>query len=281
LFKEFIKNDNAVVGVIVAVLIAGLVISVISILQLEYVPKWMEEKEAEHMEQVANQFSQLKSSIDVQAALNLTNIPIVNSITLGSRELPYLMSVRSFGNLEIINSPVSNFKIDINNGANITELGIIRYSSANGYYINQDFIYECGALITSQADGNMISNNPSILFPSRFTMTIRVINITGIGGKISSSGFDTTAIQTKLNQNLIQTFRDVSTMEFYTDYPEAWFTYLNRIFESEGVNGNDNTDGVVSHNENDNFVTIDFTVNHLIRFEYIDIFAQIGPGWVE
>jgi hypothetical protein len=45
-----LRNANeATVGVIVAVLMVGLVLSVIWLVQSFYVPRWMEQKEAEHM----------------------------------------------------------------------------------------------------------------------------------------------------------------------------------------------------------------------------------------
>ena len=96
-----LNNEKAVVGVVTAVLIIGLIVAVVSLVQTVYVPKMMEQREAEHMEVVADQFSWLKSSIDGLISSNNSGIPVVSSITLGSRELPYLLSVRAFGSLEI------------------------------------------------------------------------------------------------------------------------------------------------------------------------------------
>ena len=92
-----IKNSNdAVVGIIAAFLITGLIVLVFSIIQTVYIPQWMEEKEADHMEMVADQFSRLKFAIDTQSTIGLhdrsINIPISTSITLGNKEIPFLMS---------------------------------------------------------------------------------------------------------------------------------------------------------------------------------------------
>ena len=103
--RKFNCSDDGVVGIVVAVLLIGLLVSVVSLIQYQYVPKWMEEKEAEHMDDVLTQFSQLKFAIDTQSASGQTNTPIATSITLGSKELPYLMSMRAFGTLGIINNP--------------------------------------------------------------------------------------------------------------------------------------------------------------------------------
>ena len=69
-------SNEGVVGIVVAVLLIGLLVSVVSLIQYQYVPKWMEEKEAEHMNDVLNQFSQLKFAIDSQSASGQTNTPI-------------------------------------------------------------------------------------------------------------------------------------------------------------------------------------------------------------
>ena len=59
----------------------------------------MEQREAEHMDKVAEQFTYLTSVIDGQAADQSRNMPVATSITLGSKELPYMLSIKAFGSL--------------------------------------------------------------------------------------------------------------------------------------------------------------------------------------
>ncbi|RLF42083.1 MAG: hypothetical protein DRN17_08130, partial [Thermoplasmata archaeon] len=61
------RNENAQVGVIVAIMMVSLLVAVLVIVQVYYVPNWMKDKESNHMDTVANQFSNLKFSIDLQA----------------------------------------------------------------------------------------------------------------------------------------------------------------------------------------------------------------------
>ena len=65
-------------------------------IQLTYVPQIMEQKEADHMDQVFNQFSQLKSMVDMQAMSQSTS-PISSMLTLGSPKLPYFLTVPALG----------------------------------------------------------------------------------------------------------------------------------------------------------------------------------------
>ncbi|MDD3492038.1 MAG: hypothetical protein PHU95_00905 [Candidatus Thermoplasmatota archaeon] len=114
-------NSRGQVGVVVAILMVSLVVAVIVIIQVYYVPNWMKEKEAEHMDTVANQFSNLKFSIDLQTLAQI-DVPITNSITLGSKELPYFISARAFGSLNVLPPANSNFSVAVSaTGAKVKE----------------------------------------------------------------------------------------------------------------------------------------------------------------
>ena len=100
--KKFNEKDDAVAGIIVAILLVGLIISVLAIIQTVYVPRWMEQKEAEHMDTVLDQFALLKFAIDSQALHKSENVSLSTSITLGSKEWPIFSSSRAYGTLEIV-----------------------------------------------------------------------------------------------------------------------------------------------------------------------------------
>ena len=100
-YKKFRVKNHAVAGVIEALLMVALVSIIISIIQLSYIPQIMEQREAEHMDQVSNQFSSLKSMIELQAITN-SSAPISTMITLGSKELPYFITARSYGEISTV-----------------------------------------------------------------------------------------------------------------------------------------------------------------------------------
>ena len=296
-------SDYGVVGIVVAVLLIGLLVSVVSLIQYSYVPKWMEEKEAEHMDIVLNQFSQLKFAIDSQSASNQINTPIATSITLGSKELPYLMSMRSYGRLEIISNDCKiTITIFNDTTSNYTvigpiNLGIIKYTSANAYYIpeeKQAYVYEAGAIITSQTKGNSISIKPSFK-PVKNDNDKRIlfsfVNIIGAGEKISYGGYDTVPIQTEFVINISSQFpltfegdEGVKYISINTSYPVAWHVFLNSSLKAGKYNYYiDYTIHPDKPDPTDNNVTIEFIANPLpdVELNLIDILGQIGPGWVE
>ena len=57
------RKKLAVAGVIEALLLVALASIILSTIQLVYIPQMMEEREAEHMDEVSNQFSSLKFMI--------------------------------------------------------------------------------------------------------------------------------------------------------------------------------------------------------------------------
>ena len=289
---RILKNsNNGVVGIVVAVLLIGLLVTFISIIQLYYVPKWMKEKEAEHMTLVSNQFSQLKFAIDSQIALGAlgkTGIPMTSPFTLGSTELPFFVSMPAYGHLDIIDN-VCNITIDAIDGdpPKTYSLGIIRFSSINAYLEDQSFVYESGAIITSQTEGNIVAVKP-FFKPSQFTIdplnlkiNFTLINISSIGGKTTSqTSTDTTAIQTEYSPikpnpyNII--IDDVVTITIVTSYPNAWDLFINSTLKNAGWNSD-----YFSIDKTSTQTIITFTNSPTIIIEKYHINAQIGPGWIQ
>jgi len=98
---KIINDKKAVAGVIEALLLVALVSIIISTIQLIYIPEIMKQRESDHMEEIENQFSFLKAVVDIQS-MGKKDVPITSTITLGSRELPYFVTARSFGELTIV-----------------------------------------------------------------------------------------------------------------------------------------------------------------------------------
>jgi hypothetical protein len=283
--KPIRKNttDPAVVGVVTAVLLIGLIVAVVSLVQTIYIPKMMEQREAEHMDKVAEQFTYLTSVVDGQAADQSKNMPVATSITLGSKELPYMLSIKAFGTLQILDN-ARHINITLANGTIKTfPVGVISYSSINGYFLDQTYTYEAGAMIVSQTEGNLMMVRPSFFIEydstqSILNITFNVVNVTSVGQKTIASGFGTYPIQTefyRVTQNV--TYTAIQDITLATPLSNAWYMFTDSLLKT-AVNDNqyDLTD--TGHS----LVLDDFTsLSVNVSFKIIDIRAQIGPGWVE
>jgi len=280
-------TDSAVVGIVTAILIIGLVAAVISIVQTTYVPKIMEQREAEHMDKVAEQFASLTSVIDGQAADEKKGIPIATSVTLGSRELPFLVSSKSFGALEILENSCT-ITIKNQTTTNTYPIGTITYSSANAYYLDQSYTYETGAMIVSQTPGNLMMIPPDFIIDydgmTDVNISFNVVNISGVQQKMMAAGFGSYPIQTDFQEISTQiNFTDVQNLTITTRFSNAWLVLLNSSLTVSGLNlAGYGTQFILT--DTGNAVWLEFlgscpTVN--IIFKITEIRAQIGPGWIE
>lgn len=283
--KKMKNSDDAVVGIVATFLIVGLIVTVISMIQAVYVPEWMEQTEADHMEVVADQFSQLKFAIDTQSAIKEPDTPISTSITLGNKELPFLTSSRAYGSLDILSDECM---VTINY-SNVTKsgsypLGIIKYSSANAYFLNQAYICEAGAVILSQSQGNTMSIKPafSVSYGADINISFTIINISTIGEKRSIGGYGTYPIQTEFSYNDTTVFPDVKNITIDTNYQNAWQKFINNTLINSGLNHHSYGANFSISVDDDSMIlrfTNSTTVN--LKLKYVKINAQIAPGWIE
>ncbi|MCX6665516.1 MAG: hypothetical protein NT038_05585, partial [Euryarchaeota archaeon] len=169
----------------------ALVATVIGMIQVVYIPEVMKQREAEHMDEVSNQFSYLKSMVDIQSTTG-SNVPIFSMITLGSRELPYFASVPSFGSFTIIQEESSQIKIENASLSPPAYLTSITYSADNSYFVDQTYALEGGGIILDQPDGESVMRaDPSISITngsSTVTVTINLPVFIGVPEKNSTSG---------------------------------------------------------------------------------------------
>jgi hypothetical protein len=283
-----IKNSNdAIVGIVTAFLITGLIVVVISVIQTVYVPKWMEQSEAEHMETVADQFSQLKFAIDTQSALKNPDTPISTSITLGNKEVPFLTSSRAYGSLDIMSDEYMVTITTSDSGDSSYHAGVIKYSSVNSYFLNQDYVYESGAIIISQSEGDIMSIKPAFSAKNGEDIHINftIVNISTIGDKRSISGYGTYPIQTEYpNPNFEPTVEpfdnNVLEITINTSYANSWHRFINKTLVNSGLKYG--TDFSIGPNDNDDGISILFLDRPAsLDLKVIKIAAQISPGWIE
>jgi hypothetical protein len=286
--KRILKktNDDAMVGIVTAILLIGLIVIVISIIQVVYVPIVMEQREAEHMDRIAEQFGFLTSVIDNQAAEGRKGIPIASFITLGSKELPILVSSKAYGTLEVLENSCI---ITIENESQTIKypIGTIQYSSTNAYYLDQSYTYEAGAMIVDQSQGNKMMVKPGFFADYNKTsntvnISFDVVNISSIGLKTIAAGFGTYGIQTEygyISSNII--INNVSNMSITTYFSNAWFTFITSSLTEEGLNSEPSSPQFTLTNIGPSIKLVflsNLTVN--ISIKIIEILAQIGPGWV-
>jgi hypothetical protein len=272
-----IKSNNAVAGVIEALLLVALFSIILSTIQLVYIPDIMEQREVDHMDEVENQLSYLKSVIDLQSSMR-EDVPISSPITLGSRELPYFVTARAFGQLEINDGGNNEIRTDF---ASNIPLAFIRYQAINSYFLDQDFILEGGGLIVKQHDGESMRIEPSISYQN-LTAQIRIHwtlpQFESVAGKNSTAGFKGCYIRSNYSSNSSY-IGSTNYIRIYSDYLNAWNTSLNQLFEEPISNGYIR----IQKNSQTNPTYVEIvpgTKSLYINMIVSKIQAQIGPGIV-
>jgi hypothetical protein len=272
IIRDFKNSDDAVVGIVVTVLLIGLILAVIIMVNTIYVPQWLENSEASHMGEVTNQFTQLKYALDLQTLVN-DSTAITIPITLGTKEIPFFNTGRTFDTLEIINDAIT---IDFDPGESYTS-DVIKFSSLNSYFVDQSFIYEAGALIIRQNDKSVLYGNvPIIVTVYGKNITFYLTEIEGLPGKTFVSGHGTypiyTSVDQSVNDEILET--NITEITITTEHPQAWENIIKQSF------GEPEFDYEISTSSNQVILTFN-TVNNNFYIKNKHIITQIAFGIAE
>jgi hypothetical protein len=283
--RKFGTHNQAVAGVIEALLMVALVSVVISMIQLIYIPQIMEQKEAEHMDLVSNQFSTLKSMIDLQG-ITRSSAPISSMITLGSRDLPYFITAKAFGEVSVKENPTYKITVLPPPGSlpsGTVPLTSIQYAADNSYFVDQTYILEGGGLIVQQPDGVPVMRaDPSISSVNNtntITLHFDLVHVITIPGKNSTNGEGNCFIRTNYSSNRthFDTIQPGGHIRIYTAYPNAWNESLHNLLGIYAVNGYINIAVAPAQSY---IEIIPRTKDILLQLNVIDIYVQIGQGWI-
>jgi hypothetical protein len=302
-YWTLIKDNTGVAGVIEAILLIGLISVVLGLIQLTYIPDIMEDREADHMDQVLNQFSQLKSTIEIQSTMgiiNEDNAPIRLStytyisspITMGSRELPYFVSSRSYGQVQLIDRyRTKNYEIDVQPAPAYFPTGIpltsVKYNAMNYYFTRQDYILEGGGVILVQPDGETMKIQPAmniVNYTNEIEINWLIPLFKGVSGKNLTAGYKECYISTNYttyyeDQKLL-TQANGGYLRITTEHPEAW--NLSLIDESGLLKeyfDNDYIDVVLNDAVTPNRVEITPSLKDInLKITIVEIGVQIGAG---
>jgi hypothetical protein len=278
------KNNEGAASIVAAVLIIGIFISFLSFIQINQIPDWTEEREAEHMEHVANQFTHLKFAADMLSTIDKSGNKFTTDITLGTKEIPmpFLKSSNSYGFLKLLDDECQINVTDQSSNSYSYPLGSVKYSSRNTEYVNMEYIYEAGGIIINQKSGNVMFSMPyfSVDYGSTVDISYDTINFIEVSGKKYTTGYVRTPLQIEYLRRNISSLNNVDTIKIITEYPKAWYNFLNSSLSSSGLEYGPSNDYIII--ETDDETSIDFnnalTINLDINIAEINI--QIGPGWI-
>ncbi|MDF1531545.1 MAG: hypothetical protein SCH39_08435 [Methanosarcinales archaeon] len=253
------RSDQGIATVISVILLLGLIIAFTTTIHLSYIPAWKNDAEYSHMDDVHYDMSNLKSNIDILSAVMLTNpgssVFVSLPVRMGGGDIPIVATGKSSGSLSLnttyygmvitgndLIGPVYNSTNDL------LDLGTIRYSSKNNYYIDQMYEYENGALLLVQQNRSLIKLSPAVVMQRtdgvNISLMVSAVELNGNSRIKSSNSIEEVYVQTNNSTTLFSGIGLLSdaTITVYTDYPDAWVQYFNMSAKrADLVNGTDYT----------------------------------------
>jgi hypothetical protein len=111
--------------------------------------------------------------------------------------------------------------------------GFVRYSSANNFWLNQEFVFENGAIILRQHNSSLIK-----LYPFSINNGELMINVFRIvGEELSVSGNGVVALDITTNLSELRVHAQDVIIKLSTQFPDAWHEYFLRIGQAETADG--------------------------------------------
>ncbi len=255
--RDLRKDERGVASTVGTIMALLVFLTFMSLIVNQYVPVWMKDSEASHMDGTVGQFADLKGAIDFQVlgaimAQNAGSVFVPSTasspVTMGIDGVPifsgptagYLTSSPTCSGPSQCSWTVAfNYTI---NGVPIsvapTASGQIDLSVLNRYYPTGDIAYDNGAVIRSQSDGQVIVAAPVLNAArsgSNLTFAFELINLYGSG---SASGTTTQIVNTNVFGVNQQTYSNVAssgngiTIWHYSTYALAWFNFFNSTLAS-------------------------------------------------
>lgn len=301
----FLRSESATSTVIGVVLLLAIIVSIFSVVRLGYVPEWKNDAEYSHMNDVCEDMGDLKSKIDLMTIALASNPGSPNNeITMnipfhmGGGDVPLIGTIKSSGTLSVNKNECEITIIPKNSSGTQTETidpitcGSVSYTSQNRYYVDQDFIYEGGALILSQGERSSMMLYPSICFSKASTngynVSIHIVEIdkykfapsetvssnTGCSLRLTGEKFKTLCNSSNSsNSSNITSF----TLIVNTDYPDAWYLYLNQTMEDARIK-----DYYLEESKTNGTVSLTFPsksgANKLNRLYVSKTLVKVEPG---
>ncbi len=251
-----IRGDEEGVASTVGTIMALLVfLTFLSLIVNQYVPVWMKDSEASHMNGALGQFGGIKGAIDLQilsaqaaqiagthyipvtassaVSLGVDGVPIFAASTLGT-----LQSFPDAGGFWVNFSYIPNPTVPLQVATvNEASSGAIQLDVGNRYYIPQTIAYENGAVIRFQSDGQVIRAQPTFsVLKTNNTLDIS-FGLVSLYGAGSVSGTSTEVVNTQVFAFDRQDYRGFpANAVIWVDHPSryglAWYRFLNATLAS-------------------------------------------------
>ncbi|HEC57578.1 MAG TPA: hypothetical protein ENI32_06860 [Candidatus Syntrophoarchaeum butanivorans] len=226
-------SDEGVSVVVSVVLLLGLLVAVSAIVHVTYVPEWRRSAEADHMDDIFEDFADLKSKIDLIAAVSpASECTISQPIGMGGGSIPVISPEKS-GCMLRTNPLLPDLYITADNCTTafaFTDLGSIELESDNLYEIDRTYVYENGGLILKEINRSVMRLSPPISF-KKFNngtkvITIEIINMSLDNESVASSGIEEISFTYRSSTTRFSDAVTDVSITVTSDHTPAWEEFM-------------------------------------------------------
>ena len=165
--RSILDNNRGDAVIVTTVLLMSIGLSLGGSMLIDYGAIVGKEDEMAHVASVQDSFVRLRTSMYSLLEARDTSATIINRVTLGTYGNPYLTVSRAGGSLEI-DPGNDNFMVSLvledTVAGTETELnsikGCISFETDNNYFHDQKYIFQSGAVLLQEYDGNTLTSNP-------------------------------------------------------------------------------------------------------------------------
>jgi hypothetical protein len=238
------RREEGTASVIGTLLAISILLSIFSIIVTGFVPRWGEDREADHMKEVYSEFARLKASIDQQILdcknTNGPSIVTYTPISLGMQTVP-IFTASSTGNLAM-NEALVRWDVSSENATDIMiSNGYVQFASNNIYVEDIKYVLECGGVIAEQGGNAVVRIGPQFnAYIQSGELTVDYTLVSLLGDSDSMGGSDTHGIVTQCTTYVNDTYdypaspEDV-TITIKSRFTEAWSVYFSTTLQEMGL----------------------------------------------
>jgi hypothetical protein len=244
------RNSRGVVAVIGTLLALLVFFALFGVFLTQYVPLWMNENEVAFTDAAETSMAQLKSNIDLQAALgappvyqtpftmNSQGVPLVAQPTVGVLSfIPFTPGV--FANVSMNPGPGQGHAFYQN-----ISLGTVSMYLPNRYYSPQTFSFEDDAVVQAQTDTTQILAFPPTMTVNEtgtsIAVTMSLVQLLGNASQVITTGTQEVSSHFIFAQDYASNGTGLpgslaASFLLGTHYPCAWASYLNQLLTASKI----------------------------------------------
>ena len=304
-------DDEGVAATIGTIMTLLVFLTFLGMFTNQFLPVWMNDNESSHMAEVIGQFTALKSTIDISISnyanslvapssifipvtLSAPGIPVFAASTAGILTLtPHAINMRPMFNVSYTYYAAGRLvSSQLNAGNDGGSGGSLELYCPNRYYVEEKLIYENGAVILNQSDGEFVIAGPQFLaknvgsagFPSIVVMltqiTLQGHNKT-VGG-IGSKGVNAN-LQYADSTEYDNSAGDYLNFTIVSQHGIAWENYFNSTLN--GTAGMTYGNGYTIHKEltplpdkSRNYYTVWVSISNVKVFDHTHAVVNLDIG---